>query len=65
MACYDVTSNTLLIITFLVCNEWVEKGMHKMHILVTQVNAVMKILSVRDGYYKNVILSVLHGNMAT
>lgn len=39
--------------------------MHKMHILVTQVNAVLKILSVRDGYYKTLILSVLHGNMVT
>lgn len=39
--------------------------MHKMHILVTQVNAVLKILSVRNGYYKNLILSVLHGNMVT
>lgn len=39
--------------------------MYKMHILVTQVHAVLKIISVRDGYYKNLILSVLHGNMVT
>lgn len=37
--------------------------MHKMHILLTQMNAVLKILSVRDGYYKNLILSVLYRSM--
>lgn len=37
--------------------------MCKMHILVTQVNAVLKTLSVRDGYYKNFALSDIHGNI--
>lgn len=40
--------------------------MHKMHIIVTQVNAVLKILSVRDGYYKNLIFVCFvweHGNI--
>lgn len=42
--------------------------MRKMRILVAQVaqvNAVLKILGVGDGYYKNLILSVMHGNMVT
>lgn len=39
--------------------------MHKMYILVVQVNAILKILGVSDGYYKKVILSVMHGNIVT
>lgn len=39
--------------------------MHKMHVLVTQVNAALKIPSASGGYYKNLILSILHGNMVT
>lgn len=39
--------------------------MRKMRILVAQVNAVLKILGVGNGYYKNLILSVMHGNIVT